>query len=219
MMQARKSVLIHQREAWTKKAGESFDVTMGADDGAEICELVVLFILSLLSHLTYGEAAQYRDDGLMAIRGTPRQAEIKTQEVSRILRTTGIKITIAGNLKVVDFLDLTLGLNLGTYKTFNKPNNTPLYVHKQSSHPPNVTKNVALAVNRRIASNSSSKELFEETVGPFQQALKNSGYNHKMSFEIPQPKSKNKRSKKRKYIYFNPPLFLWSKILCGCPNP
>ena len=59
--------------------------------------------------------------------------------------------------------------------------------------------------HRRIASNSSSKELFEETVAPFQQALKNSGYDHKMSFEIPQPKSKNKRSKKRKNIYFNPP--------------
>ena len=49
MMQARKSVLIHQKEAWTKKDGKFFDVTMGSDDGAEICELVVLFILSLLS--------------------------------------------------------------------------------------------------------------------------------------------------------------------------
>ena len=71
MMQARKSVLIHQKEAWTKKDGKFFDVTMGSDDGAEICELVVLFILSLLSSLTYGEAAQYTDDGLMAV-STPR---------------------------------------------------------------------------------------------------------------------------------------------------
>ena len=53
----------------------------------------------------------------MAVRGTPRQAEIKTKEVAKILRSTGINITIAGNLKTVDFLDLTLDLNLGTYKT------------------------------------------------------------------------------------------------------
>ena len=178
---------------------------MGSDDGAEICELVGLYILSLLSSLTYGEAAQYRDDGLMAVRGTPRQVEIKTKEVAKILKSTGISITIAGNLKTVDFLDLTLDLNLGTYKTYNKPNNVPLYVHKQSSHPPNVTKNTPLAVNQRISSNSSNKELFDETVAPFQQALKNSGYDHKLSFETPKTNSKNKRSKKRKMIYFNPP--------------
>jgi ribosomal protein L4 len=111
-----------------------------------------------LSCLTYGKAAQYRDDSLMAIRGTPRQAEAKTKEVAKILKSTGINITIAGNLKVINFLDLTLDLTLGTYKTYNKPNNVPLYVHKQSSHPPNVTKNIPLAVNKRLSENSSTKE-------------------------------------------------------------
>ena len=108
MMQSRKSVLIHQKVAWTKKDGKFFDVTMGSDDGAEICELVGLYVLSLLAHLTYGEAALYRDDGAMAIRGTPRQAEVKTKEVAKILKSTAINITIAGNLKVINFLDLTL---------------------------------------------------------------------------------------------------------------
>ena len=81
-----------------------------------ICELVGLYILSLLAHLTYGKAALYRNDGDMAIRGSPRQAEIKTKEVAGILKSTGIGITIAGNLKVIDFLDLTFDLNAGTYK-------------------------------------------------------------------------------------------------------
>ena len=159
MMQSRKSVLIHQKEAWTKKDGKFFDVTMGSDDGAEICELVGLYVLSLLAHLTYGEAALYRDDGAMAIRGTPRQAEVRKKEVASILKSTGIDITISANLKVMDFLDLTFDLTTGTYKTFNKPNNTPLYVHKQSSHPPNITKNISTNVNNRLSSNCSNKEL------------------------------------------------------------
>jgi hypothetical protein len=116
-------------------------------------------------------------------------------------------ITIAANLKVIDFLDLTFDLNMGTYKTFNKPNNTPLYVHKQSSHPPNVTKNIPLAVNQRISSNSSNSKLFEETKGPFQEALKKSGYEHTLKFEKQNSKSGAKRCRKRKMIYFNPP---WS---------
>ena len=119
----------------------------------------------------------------MAVRGSPRQAEAKKKDVAAILKSTGIDITIQGNLKVVDFLDLTLDLNTGTYKTFNKPNNTPLYVHKQSSHPPNVTKNIPLAVNQRISGNSSNQKVVEETIAPFQQALKNSGYDHQLKFE------------------------------------
>ena len=205
IMQARKSVLIHKDEPWSKKEGDSFDVTVGADDGAEACELVGLYVLSLLVHLTYGKAALFRDDGVMAVRGSPRQAEAKKKEVAAILKSTGIDITIQCNLKVVDFLDLTLDLNTGTYKTFNKPNNTPLYVHKQSNHPPNVTKNIPLAVNQRLSGNSSNQKVFDETITPFQQALKNSGYDHQLKFEDQNSKSKKKRCRKRKQIYFNPP--------------
>ena len=110
-------------------------------------------------------------------------------------------------MKTIDFLDVTLDLNSRTYKTFNKPNNTPLYVHKQSSHPPNVTKNIPLAVNQRISSNSSDSKLFEETKGPFQEALQKSGYDHKLKFEEPSTRTGGKRCRKRKLIYFNPP---WS---------
>ena len=205
IMQARKSVLIHKDEPWSKKEGDSFDVTVGADDGAEACELVGLYVLSLLVHLTYGKAALFRDDGVMAVRGSPRQAEAKKKEVAAILKSTGIDITIQGNLKVIDFLDLTLDLNTGTYKTFNKPNNTPLYVHKPSNHPPNVTKKIPIAVNKRISENSSNEKVFEETIAPFQQALKNSGYEHKLKFEDQNAKNKRKRCRKRKQIYFNPP--------------
>ena len=37
ILMARKSVLLHQGEEWTKK-GVNFDVTMGSYDGAEACE-------------------------------------------------------------------------------------------------------------------------------------------------------------------------------------
>ena len=46
---ARKSVLFNDGKPWTKKDSNSlFDVTMGSYDGAEICELVGLFILNKL---------------------------------------------------------------------------------------------------------------------------------------------------------------------------
>ena len=47
---ARKSVLFNREQPWVKRNNDSmFDVTMGSFDGAEICELVGLFILNVLS--------------------------------------------------------------------------------------------------------------------------------------------------------------------------
>ena len=204
-MQARRSVLIHEDNPWVKKEGDSFDVTMGSFDGAEICELIGLFILSLLSHIR-GSAGLYRDDGLMALRGSPRQIELKKKEICKILKETGIDITIEANRKIVNMLDLTLDLNTGTYQTFNKPNHIPLYVHRESNHPPSILKNVPLSVNKRLSLNSSNKEKFDQTSAPFQKALKDSGYDHTLNFEpkIDQTKATSK-NRPRKIIWFAPP--------------
>ena len=44
---ARKSLLLHNGNAWVEKEGNPlFDVTMGSYDGAEVCELVGLYLLS-----------------------------------------------------------------------------------------------------------------------------------------------------------------------------
>ena len=48
IFQARKSVLYNNGEPWVKKEGGSFDVTMGANDGAEVCELIGIDMLYLL---------------------------------------------------------------------------------------------------------------------------------------------------------------------------
>ena len=37
---ARKSLLFHSNQPWIKRDSNTFDVTMGAYNGAEICELV-----------------------------------------------------------------------------------------------------------------------------------------------------------------------------------
>ena len=45
----RKSLLFSQQQTWIKKESRLFDVTMGAYDGAKVCELVGIFILCQLS--------------------------------------------------------------------------------------------------------------------------------------------------------------------------
>ena len=46
---ARKLLLFNKQQTWIKKERALFDVTMGAYDGAEVCELVGSFLLYALS--------------------------------------------------------------------------------------------------------------------------------------------------------------------------
>ena len=48
--------------------------------------------------------------------------------------------------------------------------------------------------------------MFEETVGPYQEALRKSGYTHRLEFKPPQQdQTEQKRKRRRNIIWFNPP--------------
>ena len=74
-------------------------------------------------------------------------------------------------MKVIDFLDITLDLAENTYKPFLKPNNTLIYVKRESNHPPDILKNIPKSVNRRLSAISSDENQFKESINPYQEAL------------------------------------------------
>ena len=60
---AQKSVLYNDGEPWVKKEGGCFDVTMGAYDGAEVCELIGIYMLYLIGKKCYSKnIGLYRDN-------------------------------------------------------------------------------------------------------------------------------------------------------------
>ena len=80
----------------------------------------------------------YRDDGLGVGALTPRQADKMKKEMCRIFGEYNLRITIDVNHKIVNFLDVTFNLDSGVYKPYMKPNDTLLYVNKNSNHPPSI---------------------------------------------------------------------------------
>ena len=60
-------------------------------------------------------------------------------------------------------------------------NPTPVFVRRQSNHPPSVLQNIPRSVNDRLNRLSSSREMFEGTALPYQ-ALEKIVYNHKREF-------------------------------------
>lgn len=207
ILHAKQSLLFKGDDAWTKKnSPNTFDVTMGSFDGAETCELVGSYILCQLPEFIRNQIGLYRDDGLGIFNERPRQIESIKKSICKAFTDNGLKITIEANKKIVNFLDVTLDLQEGTHAPFTKPNNTPLYIHLNSNHPPSITKNIPVAINKRLNEISSNKHLFDNAAPAYQNALRNSGYKHQLAFEqtdiSEKPKSKNR---KRNITWFNPP--------------
>ena len=119
---ASKSVLFSGEQPWIKRNNDSmFDVTMGSFDGAEICELVGLFILNDLTPKFGKEyVGLYRDDGLLLLRGTNgRAADRARKDLNMIFQHVGLKITAEVKHHTVNFLDITLNLRNGENPTMN----------------------------------------------------------------------------------------------------
>ena len=121
-----------------------------------------------------------------------------------VFKSNGLKTTINANKKIVHFLHVTFDLTDGSCKPYMKPNNKLSCVHHQSKHPQALPKNIPLNINKRLTNISSRKEVFDESIAPYQQALKESGYDHKLTYN-PAPTPRTKRKRKRDITWYNPP--------------
>ena len=97
-----------------------------------------------------------------------------------------------------------MDLEKNEFGPYKKTNDNPVYVSSSSNHPPAVLKNIPLAVNKRLSNISSTKEIFEQAIPEYQEALRKSGYEHTLKYE-PAQTNKPKNTRTRNKIYFNPP--------------
>ena len=117
------------------------------------------------------------------------------------------------NMTIVNYLDVTLDLQSGTYKPYKKTDNESNYVHVQSNHPPNIIKQIPLSIQTRLSNLSFNENIFKEALPQYEEALLRSGYDHKFKYE---PKRKSlPKNRKRKIIWFNPPFNMNLKTNIG----
>ena len=64
------------------------------------------------------------------------EIERMKKRIIKIFKDCGLKITIKGDLKIVNFLDVTFNLHKNTYEPYRKPDNQPVYINVNSNHPP-----------------------------------------------------------------------------------
>ena len=133
-----------------KKTGELIDVTMGAYDGAEICELVGLFILFKFQQLNkIKNFGLYRDDGLAAVKhmSGPHSKNVK-KELQILFKKFCLNLIIECNKATVDY-------------------------HKESNHPSYIIKQFQITIETRPSNHSSNKTIFCHAAEDYEKALKN----------------------------------------------
>ena len=116
-----------------------------------------------------------------------------------------LKITTETGLRITDYLDVTLNLTENTYKPYRKDDQLPVYIHKESNHPPMIKKNLPTMIERRISDRCSNKELFDKHKEDYEQALKKSGYHDKLQYQDSTEQKKKPRRRYPKIFWFKPP--------------
>ena len=101
----------------------------------------------------------------------------------KIFQTRGLILEIKCNLKNVDYLDITFDLNTASCRPYRKPNNDTLYINAKSNHPPSILKQIPAAISKRISTNSSNKQIFQNAAPYYNNILKDYGYKEKIRFQ------------------------------------
>ena len=147
-----------------KKQSGLFDVTMGTYDSAEVCELVGTYMLSLISEKhNKKDFGLDPDDGLGVVKDKsgPETEKIK-KNIQKIFKENKLDIVIKCNMKLFNYLDVTLNLNNSNYKPYHKPDNE-LCIHKDSNHPLSILNQIPKSIEKRISTLSSNKNIFNES--------------------------------------------------------
>ena len=124
---------------------------MGTYDSGELCEFIGIYLLSALcTIISKNVCGLYRDDGLTIQEyKNCQQIDQLRQKIIKIFNEIGFKIDIETNLKIVNFLDMTFNLINISHKPYKKPNNTLLYINKNSNDPPQIIKKSPKTINER----------------------------------------------------------------------
>ena len=117
----RKTLLYYEDSIWIKKGeGGNFDVSIESYDGAEICERIGCVLLySINKIMDPSSHGLYHNDGLIIVdRNRPKKCDGIRKRLYKLFDEFRLRLDIRTDLKITDYLDVTLNLYSGTVPPF-----------------------------------------------------------------------------------------------------
>ena len=207
-----KTILFFNETCWIKKNSthDLFDIPMGSYHGAEICELVGLFILNELieaKSIDKTNCGLYRDDGLLIVKKrSPRIIDQMRKSITKTFQKHDLKVKIELSSQRVDFLDIIMDLEKDEYLPYRKENAKNIYMNFNSNHPYSIKREIPSMIQKRLSSLSKTEDIFKKIKDPYEKTLKNSGFKTTLTYvQNNFKKSEKRKIRKKKVFYFNPP--------------
>ena len=141
----------------------------------------LLILVKLGSNYNSEDIGLYRDNRLSVFKDVGPESE-RIKKNIRIFKDLDLQITIKSNLKMVNYLDVTLDLKTEKYYPYKKPNDELLYINRHSNHPPNIVKHLPESIVNRLSALSYDEEVFNKAKTPYQNALKSCGYDEELVY-------------------------------------
>ena len=115
---------------------------------------------------------------------SPEAQKLK-KKFQKVFKEKDLHHIVLRNLKITNFLDITLKLNDGSYRPYKKTNEETNYIHVNSDHPPSIIKEIPRSIEKRLSILSSSKNIFQDPTIYYEKCLKNRGYKTKLQYQLP----------------------------------
>ena len=174
-------------------------MSLGAFDGAEVCELIGLCIISSINEsIKFESIGLYRDDGLAVLKSaTGSESERMRKRLIKTYQDNGLSISSQTNITSANFLDITLNLATESYKPCRKPNDQPLYIDKYYNNLRHIIKTLLNTISKGISELSSTTKDFEEAAPINIEAMKQAKHDCQIKYAKENQQTSKKKSRKR----------------------
>ena len=85
------------------------------------------------------------------------ETQRKRKAIIKLFKECGLNITIQNNYKNINFLDVEMNLDTGSYQSYRKQDNMPVYINRKSNHNPTIIKEIPKARAKRMSDLFSSQ--------------------------------------------------------------
>ena len=96
----------------------------------------------------------------------------------------------------MNYLDVTLNLNNGSFKPYHKPDDIIQYINKESNHLPSIIEHLPASIEKRLSNNSSDEKIFKEAAIYYEDTLNKAGYINNLVYDTPKAQVTRKTKQK-----------------------
>ena len=135
------------------------------------------------------------------------QLERIGKSLQKTFKVFGLEIAAESDLRTVNYLDVTLNLNDGSFRPCNKADDIIQYINKEFNHPPNLIKHLPASIEKRLSNNSFDEKIFQESAIYYEDTLNKAGCVDKVAYHAPNASNQEnkKTNRQRNVLWFNLP--------------